>query len=147
MQRALVASRTTLLELHYVGLPMLEPCSRFGFHPPPTLDQFSNLRVATVTNVHESAGRLPLLPVSLRTLTLHAGGGQAGRRVITESITQSISADHNVPAEGHGCTLPSSEDLRRVSYPLPLKSILSSLQQVSWPVENSKMSLVCFWTA
>jgi len=77
MQRALVASRETLLELHYVGLPMLEPCSRFQFHPPPTLDQFSNLRIVTVTNVHESAGRLPLLPVSVRTLTLHAGGGQA----------------------------------------------------------------------
>jgi len=107
MQRALVASRKTLLELHYVGLPMLEPCSRFQFHPPPTLDQFSNLCCATVTNVHESAGRLPLLPVSVRTLTLHAGGGDAWRYVTTQVIIYSCSPNHRVSAKGHGRSLPS----------------------------------------
>ena len=85
LQDALAASRRTLQAIHNV---VSHPFQRLLLHgeqqgsshepaPPNSLERFSELRSVTVGHVSDSSGCLvPLLPVSLRTLTLDAGADE-----------------------------------------------------------------------
>ena len=77
LQDALLASLQTLLEVHNISIPRPRP-RKPGWTPPPrTLERFSNLRAVTVTNVYRGARApsVPVLPVSIRELTLDALSG------------------------------------------------------------------------
>jgi len=64
-----------VLEIHNVSVPPPRTRHR-GLSSPYSFERFSNLRIRTVTNVEHMAGAscLPALPVSVRSLTLDAGG-------------------------------------------------------------------------
>jgi len=62
-------TEAALVDLHNVSVPPSWRDSRFGLTQPPTLQHYSSLTVVTVSHVRASWA-LPLLPASVRTLTL-----------------------------------------------------------------------------
>ena len=62
-------SLATLLELHNVSVSPSWTDSQLASTQPPTLQQYSNLAVVTLSRVRE-VWALPMLPASVRTLTL-----------------------------------------------------------------------------